>query len=297
MNSGFHWPYGRREGVLPIWAHRRASAPGAMQFPRIIFQHRPEGYASRTCEDSTHDAYYCLSFSADTTRKDAPGRHHLRERVQQRQGPDPAAERDVQPSRVTAGADGHQPKPRGHVAVPAAARLRRRAPTPRRWTPAWAAPAAARITRTPRSYADNARAAMPEIDAVTMATPPADVEQTVMFSVPPTWPDGEYVAYIEINTEGDYNGTFNSDRLPDAAVERVGLVGDELRLPVPRPAVGRVRDPVHARAGGEFLDDDAGRLRLRRRHRCRIPACCTPWTDRSPTIRRARRAAAPIACA
>ena len=63
MNSGFHWPYGRREGVLPIWAHRRASAPGAMQFPRIIFQHRPEGYASRTCEDSTHDAYYCLSFS------------------------------------------------------------------------------------------------------------------------------------------------------------------------------------------------------------------------------------------
>lgn len=23
MNSGFRWPYGRREGVLPIWAHRR----------------------------------------------------------------------------------------------------------------------------------------------------------------------------------------------------------------------------------------------------------------------------------
>ena len=79
MNSGFHWPYGRREGVLPIWAHRRAAAPGAMQFPRIIFQNRPEGYASRTCEDSTHDAYYCLSFSADTTRKDAPGRRHLRD--------------------------------------------------------------------------------------------------------------------------------------------------------------------------------------------------------------------------
>ena len=73
MNSGYHWPYGRREGVLPIWAHRRASAPGAMQFPRIIFQHRPEGYASRTCEDSTRDAYFCLSFSG-TTRKDGPRR-------------------------------------------------------------------------------------------------------------------------------------------------------------------------------------------------------------------------------
>ena len=26
MNSGFHWPYGRREGVLPVWASRRVSA-------------------------------------------------------------------------------------------------------------------------------------------------------------------------------------------------------------------------------------------------------------------------------
>src|SRR6476469_10817049 len=70
MNSGFHWPYGRREGVLPIWANRRAAAPGAMQFPRIIFQHRPEGYASRTCEDSTRDSSCCLSFSVAAGRMD-----------------------------------------------------------------------------------------------------------------------------------------------------------------------------------------------------------------------------------
>ena len=25
MNSGFRWPYGRREGVLPVCAHRRAA--------------------------------------------------------------------------------------------------------------------------------------------------------------------------------------------------------------------------------------------------------------------------------
>ena len=70
MNSGYHWPYGRREGVLPIWAYRRMSAPGAVGFPRITFQHRPEGYASRTCEDSTRDSYFCLSFTAETTRKE-----------------------------------------------------------------------------------------------------------------------------------------------------------------------------------------------------------------------------------
>ena len=68
MNSGYHWPYGRREGVLPIWAHRRAAAPGAGQFPRIIFQNRPEGYASRTCEDSTPDTYFCLAFSGDSSK-------------------------------------------------------------------------------------------------------------------------------------------------------------------------------------------------------------------------------------
>ena len=35
-----------------------------------------------------------------------------------------------------------------------------------------------------------------------------------MFSVPSTWPEGEYVAYLEINTEGDYNGIFNDTRYP-----------------------------------------------------------------------------------
>src|SRR6187551_61887 len=68
MNSGYHWPYGRREGVLPIWAHRRAAAPGAGQFPRIIFQNRPEGYASRTCEDSTLDTYFCLAFTGNANK-------------------------------------------------------------------------------------------------------------------------------------------------------------------------------------------------------------------------------------
>ena len=38
MNSGYHWPYGRREGVLPIWAHRRAEAPGA----GVSADHLPE---------------------------------------------------------------------------------------------------------------------------------------------------------------------------------------------------------------------------------------------------------------
>ena len=94
MNSGYHWPYGRREGVLPIWAHRRAAAPGAGQFPRIIFQNRPEGYASRTCEDSTLDTYFCLAFTGDAN-KDGLDAIDLREPVHERQGTQMLTVQDV----------------------------------------------------------------------------------------------------------------------------------------------------------------------------------------------------------
>src|SRR5690606_35772280 len=70
MNTGFRWPYGRREGVLPVWAHRRLSAQPA--FRRVIFQDRAsEGYASRTSNDASADNYFCLSFNQGTTSRDA----------------------------------------------------------------------------------------------------------------------------------------------------------------------------------------------------------------------------------
>ena len=66
MNSGYHWPYGRREGVLPVWAHRRHELTGAL-FPRVVFAGRAsEGNASSAGSRgevvNTRDNYYCLSF-------------------------------------------------------------------------------------------------------------------------------------------------------------------------------------------------------------------------------------------
>src|SRR5262245_23258704 len=71
MNSGFRWPYGRREGALPIWAHRRAGAPGAKQWKRIVFQDRPEGWASRKTEDSSPDNYFCLAWDQKKSKQEA----------------------------------------------------------------------------------------------------------------------------------------------------------------------------------------------------------------------------------
>src|SRR6476659_8691503 len=72
MNSGFRWPSGRREGVLPVWAPRRAQPPGATLWTRVIFQDRvSEGFASRTTSDQSLADYYCLSFQKNESDRDA----------------------------------------------------------------------------------------------------------------------------------------------------------------------------------------------------------------------------------
>ena len=91
--------------------------------------------------------------------------------------------------------------------------------------------------------------------------------QTVMFSIPDDWAPGDYVAWLEVNTEGDYNGTFNDTTFPTPARRRLGFVGDGHRLPLSRPAVGRVQRAVHARGLRHLADHGSRRLRLCRRAR------------------------------
>jgi hypothetical protein len=212
MNSGYHWPYGRREGVLPIWAHRRAAAPGAGQFPRVVFQNRPEGFASRTCEDSTPDAYFCLSFDRRYSSRETLDAITCASPFNSDKGrflkpsetnyTEPAVIDGRHISRVVGPISLYPPRrdvsPCDPGSVP---------------SPCQGGSNSCRDTVDAAKFAEAARAAMPDIDAVTMATPPA-MQQSVMYSVPDAWPPGEYVAWLEINTEGDYNATFNGDTLP-----------------------------------------------------------------------------------
>jgi hypothetical protein len=208
MNTGFRYPYGRREGVLPVWAHRHHEATGAL-FRRVFFwgrvslddQHSGEGYASIRLDPSgsnTVDEHFCLSFSEEANALDAvtcasvfrsnKGRFVDEQDVTTGYASEPWQDTD---DRST-----WRAMPRHSLYPP------RRDMGP-----------CSNCTDHPDvfQFAEHAREVMPEIDAVTMATPRGGDPYTVRFPVPDDWPDGEYVAWLEVHVEADYNEFFNPD--------------------------------------------------------------------------------------
>lgn len=202
MNSGFHWPYGRREGVLPVWAHRRAAAQG--MFPRVIFQDRAsEGFASRTSNDASPDNYFCLSFSQETTSRDALDAVTCASQFNSDKG------RYVNDADVA----------RGYAEpfeAEGGASMEMRPLGPESLYPPRRDLTELRGSDHPDilAYAADARRVMPEIDAVTMATPPGEAPYTYQFNAPADWEDGDYVLWVEVNVEGDYNDRWNPERFP-----------------------------------------------------------------------------------
>ncbi len=211
MNSGYRWPYGRREGILPVWGRRRATAHGARQFRRVIFQDRTsEGLASRTSNDHSIDNYFCLSFNRETTRRDALDAISCASIFTSDKG------RFV----TDADVDGGYAEPWTGIDDGVGQMM----PMPRHsfYPP--------RMDMVPcvvgncydhddlLDFAAQAREVMPEIDAITMATPPGGVLQSVLFSVPEGWPGGDYRMLVEVHTEGDYNDVWNDVSYPTPAL-------------------------------------------------------------------------------
>ncbi len=207
MNSGFRWPYGRREGVLPVWAHRRAAAPGAKQFQRVIFQNRTsEGDASRTTADNSVDDYYCLSFKRDSTGRDALDAVTCASVFSSDKGrfitDADVARNYAEPFQDEQGNGTQRPlsltslyPPRRDVTRCTASGCYDHADV--------------------SSYAQHARDVMPEIDAVSQATPQGEFRVTWSFPIPEEWSSAhKYTLFIEANVEGDYNDHWNDQRFP-----------------------------------------------------------------------------------
>lgn len=205
MNSGYRWPYGRREGVLPIWAHRRASAPNAQLFPRVVFQNRIEGLASRTTSDHSRDAYFCLQFDAKKSGRDELDAVSCATPFSSDKGRY-LTEQDV----MNGYYEPYEPLPEQGVRQP----LPLKSLYPPRMDVTRCTAAGCYDHADVDRFAEDARAVMPDIDAVTIATPAGNTPQSVLFTVPASWPAGEYHAYIEVNVEGDYAPGWGPERFP-----------------------------------------------------------------------------------
>jgi hypothetical protein len=201
MNSGYRWPYGRREGVLPIWAHRRASATGAKLFPRVIFQNRVEGFASQTQSDQSRDIYYCLQFDTAKSSRDELDAVSCATQFNSDKG------RYVVQADVDNGYS--EPYEAPGVSGTALGAMRpmplKSVYPPRMDTAKCPVEGACFDGDDVAKFAADTRAVMPEIDAITKATAPGDMPQKILFTVPRGWAQGDYVAWVEVNVEGDYN--------------------------------------------------------------------------------------------
>ena len=206
MNSGFRWPYGRREGVLPVWASRRAAAPGAKPFKRVIFQNRSsEGLASRTSNDFSQDDYYCLSFNRDKSTYDALDAVSCASVFSSDKGRFITAE-------DTGRMYGEPYEPVGQRAGSVRVLSLDSLYPPRRDIKRCEPPCNDHADVA--TFNQHSREVMPEIDAVTMATPVGNMRQQILFEVPAEWEPGEYRACVEINVEGDHNDTFSIAAFP-----------------------------------------------------------------------------------
>lgn len=204
MNSGFRWPYGRREGVLPIWAHARVDA-GFEPFRRIIFQDRTsEGWASRTQSDFSRDDHFCLSFDNTTTQRNALDAVTCASVFNSDKG------RYLTDADVTRG----YAEPIETDGVPGLYALGTTSLYPPRRDVRRCADAGCYDHADVARFQEDARRVMPELDAITSATPPGDVPQTVLFSVPEGWANGTYYVFVEVNVEGDYSPDWGPTRFP-----------------------------------------------------------------------------------
>jgi hypothetical protein len=65
FNTEFLWPYGRRETVFPVWAHRHGNS-----YPKLVFQDGYDRDLSHAFTKSSAESYYCRPLlTSEATRQ------------------------------------------------------------------------------------------------------------------------------------------------------------------------------------------------------------------------------------
>jgi hypothetical protein len=185
MDSGIKWPYGRREGVLPVWAHRRGAS-----YPMLDFQDTRDEYLSHGLEDSSPEAFYCR--------------------------PTLPSEIDIGtcPSPTSTGTD------KGVFDASKTSYYPPRNDITSRY-------------KLGTAFTDSADVlmygTMNDLDAVSRATPQGGQPFEILSALDPSLPAGDYVVWVEVSKEFDYNATYNPDTYPTSPTLAQTEYGDPYR--------------------------------------------------------------------
>jgi hypothetical protein len=160
FNSQKKWPYGRREYVLPIWAHRHGKT-----FPRVGFQNNDDTNLSHPFDESSPETFYF--------RPLLPDEQSAASSFYTDKGQLSATEKSLYPPR--ADVSYHQ-----GLDDPAVATYKSLNP----------------------------------FDAVSQATPPGGARDQITWPIPPDLAPGNYVVWVEVSKEFDFNNTYNQTTYP-----------------------------------------------------------------------------------
>ncbi|HWO25347.1 MAG TPA: fibronectin type III domain-containing protein [Kofleriaceae bacterium] len=178
FNSGPLWPYGRREGVLPVWAHRydaaRATATPPYNHPpfrEVIFQNGDDNNLSHPYNQSSRELHFCRPLISNETAWNMADAGTCASQVFTDKG-------------VFGGGTSLYP-PRADV-----------------------------VKTAPDHPSVDEYATINPFDAISGATPRDGAPAMVSWAIPRGFPMGDYVMWIEVSREFDHNGTYSVSAYP-----------------------------------------------------------------------------------
>ena len=194
FGGGYRWPYGRRENVLPVWAHRRG-----VRYPRLVFQDCREDSLGWHERFSSVEDFYCRP----TTPRENASVDALScptHRFSSDKGI-PMAEVDRSEPLCDAlfdrydGPESVYP-PRNDLVRPTENRDWSGAGEFRRWN---------------------------DLDAVSQATPPSGAPMDLYWSIPDALAPGRYTVWVEVNQAFDPNEHHDYDFFVDPQLPNYGM--------------------------------------------------------------------------
>jgi hypothetical protein len=173
LPSGIAWPYGHRDGVLPVWAHATGDS-----YPAVVFQDGQEDWLSHALDVSSPDVYYCRpTFPSEIDVGTCPS--------PQNTGTDKGK---LDPGKTSVYPPRNDIDSLYHLGD----------------------------TQTDHDTALQFRD-LNQLDAVSRATPAGGSPFELLTAIDPALPAGDYVLWVEVSHEFDFNDTYNPDTYPTPA--------------------------------------------------------------------------------